>query len=419
MICISSNLNWSKNYQTGILESDAKGYYAYLPALFIYKDLNFGFFEKIEKVKYYNKNLFYDYRSNSNGKVINKYYCGTALAELPFFFIAYLSDYMMNFESDGYSGLHAVFISIAALFYLIIGLFYLNLTLSIYEIKEWQKTLTLFASLFGTNLFYYSVTEPGMSHIYSFSFISMFVFFSKKYFSTYRDKYIPKLALILGIIVLIRPVNGLIILILPFIAGNKNVFWAGLKSILGNTKYLITSCLIFAGIVSIQLIIYKISTGNFFVYSYGDEGFNFSKPHIIDILFSYKKGLFLYTPLYLLSLTGCFFLWKSSRYEFYSMFGFFIVITYVLSSWWMWFYGGSFSSRVFVEFIPVFMILLALSLKNLNNFKIANRIYMLLIILLIVICQIQTYQYRYYQIHWSEMTKEKYWNVFLRIDKLI
>ena len=29
------------------------------------------------------------------------------------------------------------------------------------------------------------------------------------------------------------------------------------------------------------------------------------------------------------------------------------------------------------------------------------------IALLIVLCQIQTFQYRYYQIHWSDMTKEK------------
>jgi len=40
------------------------------------------------------------------------------------------------------------------------------------------------------------------------------------------------------------------------------------------------------------------------------------------------------------------------------------------------------------------------------------------IILLIAVCQIQTYQYRYYFIHWEKMDKEHYWNVFLRIDLL-
>jgi hypothetical protein len=39
--------------------------------------------------------------------------------------------------------------------------------------------------------------------------------------------------------------------------------------------------------------------------------------------------------------------------------------------------------------------------------------------LLMFVCQIQTYQYRYGEIHWSEMTKDRYWNVFLRIDRLL
>ena len=91
---VSSNLNWGKNHWRGIIESDGKGYYAYLPAIFIYKDLNFGFFDEIEKEKYYNQNLYYDYRAQANGVTINKYYCGTALAELPFFVLAHISSYL-------------------------------------------------------------------------------------------------------------------------------------------------------------------------------------------------------------------------------------------------------------------------------------------------------------------------------------
>ena len=46
LIWISSNLNWGKDNWKGMLEADAKGYYAYLPATFIYQDLNFGFFDE-------------------------------------------------------------------------------------------------------------------------------------------------------------------------------------------------------------------------------------------------------------------------------------------------------------------------------------------------------------------------------------
>ncbi|MFC1734222.1 hypothetical protein ACFL6I_28295 [candidate division KSB1 bacterium] len=418
MIIVSSNLNWNKKYWRGIIEVDGKGYYAYLPAIFIYNDLNFGFFDEIEKEKYYDKFLYYDYRSMANGKIINKCYCGTAIAEMPFFFIAHLVSYLYHYDLDGYSNPYPVLISIAALFYLLIGLLFLNAILSQYKIHEWQKSLILFTAVFGTNLFYYTIGEPAMSHVYSFAFISMFIYYSKLYFTSFKKKHITLLAILLGIIILIRPVNGMIVLIWPFAAGNFTSLIKGITTAFRNKLRLILSFIVFLGIIFIQFTIYKISTGKFFVYAYGGEGFNFLSPHIIDILFSYRKGLFLYTPIFLLSMTGGYYLWKTSKFEFFSWFGFFILITYVLSSWWLWYYGGSFSSRVYIEFIPLFMILLAIALKNISQ-KSLKIIFTSLIFLIVIVCQIQTYQYRYYYIHWSEMNKEKYWDVFLRIDKLI
>jgi hypothetical protein len=418
MTMVSSNLNWGKDRWKDIIESDAKGNYAYLPAIFIYHDLNLGFFEKIEKVDYYNENLFYDYRSSANGKVINKYYCGTAIAELPFFMAAHSLSYILDYKADGYSKLYHVFINIAALFYLAIGLIFLNSTLSVYRIKEWIKSLILFAAVFGTNLFYYVACEPGMSHVYSFAFITMFYYYSTRYFSSLQPGEILKLGLILGLIILIRPINGLVLLILPAAAGNFQSLKNGVRAAFRNYLWLSSGVLLMVGMLSIQLVIYKISAGEFFVYAYGGEGFNFLDPHVIDMLFSYKKGLFLYTPLYLLALTGGYFLWKSSRFQFYSLFCFLAMITYVFSSWWMWYYGGSFSSRVYVDYLAMFMILLAMAVNSIRVVRL-KKMFVGMIIVLTLLCQVQTYQYRYYQIHWSDMTSEKYWDVFLRIDKLI
>ena len=417
MTIVTSNLNWGKSSWVGIIESDGKGYYAYLPAIFIYNDLNFGFFDEIEKEKYYDKNLYYDYRSGAYGKVINKYYCGTALAELPFFIIAHTSVKLLGYDADGYSKTYPVFISIAALFYLFLGLLYLRYILGEYKISERNISITLMAAAFGTNLFYYTVGEAGMSHIYSFAFVSMFFYYVKKYFDLLQNKYIPVIAIILGIIILIRPINALILVAVPFAAGSYSSLKTGLQTMFQDKLRLGFSVLITIAIASVQLIIYKISTGHFFIDSYGEEEFNFMSPHFFDILFSYKKGLFLYTPIFLISLTGGYFLWKSSKYEFYSLFGFLVFITYIFSSWWMWYYGGSFSSRVYVEYIPLFMILLAISLERIKVKSIKN-LYLSLVVLLIIVCQIQTFQYRYFDIHWSEMNKEKYWDVFMRVDKL-
>src|SRR5271156_1891631 len=69
--------------------SDGRGYYAWLPAIFIYHDVNFGFFENVElksplcggKVG----GCLQDYRNTFDGKVCNKYYPGASFMMLPFF----------------------------------------------------------------------------------------------------------------------------------------------------------------------------------------------------------------------------------------------------------------------------------------------------------------------------------------------
>ncbi len=418
LIVVSSNMNWGKDHWKRILSSDAKGYYAYLPAVFIYQDLNFGFFEQIEQEKYFNDNLYYDYRAYWDEKTISKYYCGTALAQLPFFLTAHLLSYVLDYEMDGYSKLYMVFINLAAIFYLFIGLFFLNKVLQCYQIRDKNRSIVLLAILFGTNIFYYTIVEPGMSHIYSFAFISMFIYYGLQYFTINKLKYIYILAILTGIIILIRPVNGIILFSLPFLAQSKTQFLNGVKFLFKNK--ITTVFAIFLGLIIpfIQLVFYKFSTGSFFVYSYTGEGFNFLNPHVFDILFSYKKGLFLYTPLLFISLGGGYFLWKKNKFEFYSLFAFLFLITFILSSWSNWWYGGSFSSRAYLEYIPLFAILLGIALQNIKK-QILRRTYIGLVFLLVIVCQIQTYQYRYYQIHWEDMNKETYWEVFLRVDKVL
>lgn len=417
MIIVSSNINWGGERWKGILETDAKGYYAYLPAVFIYNDLNFNFFDKIEKEKYYNENLFYDYRAFVNGSYISKYYAGTAFAQLPFFLAAHTLTLFTNYDPDGYSKLYLISVNLAALFWLFIGLAFLNRSLRSFHISDKIRVLVLLTAVLGTNLCYYSISEPGMSHVYSFAFISMFFYYARQYFLNFRPATFLILAAILGMIVLIRPVNGLILFLLPFIAGSKAVFYEGIQQIFKRVKFLIAGIFIFCGIISIQLIYYRLATGSFFIYSYPGEGFNFLNPHFFEILFSFKKGLFLYTPIFLLAFTGCIYLWKSNRFMFWSWMAFFFLITYVFSSGSNWWYGGSFSSRVYVEYIPAFLLLLAFALQHSKN-KIRQKSLLAVVFILIVICQIQTFQYRYNQIHWSDMDRTRYFEVFMRIDKL-
>jgi hypothetical protein len=417
MVVVSSNIHWGQDHWKNMIEADAKGYYAYLPAVFIYEDLNFGFFDKIEKETYYNPQWFYDYRSYAHGKVINKYYCGTALCQLPFFGIAHVLSPMMGLPQDGYSKLYMIMINVAAIVYLMLGLFFADKTLKMLNFSVVTRVTVMLAFSLGTNLFYYTMGECGMSHVYSFALVSMFVYFVQAFFRDGKWVYVNLAIALAGLIVLVRPVNGLVLFALFFLAGNPSVARERVMLVLGHFYKIIPGLLVGLGFPLLQLVVYKASTAHFFVYSYVNEGFDFSNPQIFNFLISYKKGMFVYTPLLLVSLFGVYVMAKKSLYQGLSFVLFLFTVVYVLASWWNWWYGGSFGSRVMIEYYIFFMISLAYFIDSVVG-KFGKLLALGLIVGLVLFTQIQTYQYRYYKIHWDQQDHERYWKEFMRIDNL-
>lgn len=410
----ASNVKWGDDRWHSLIAYDGHGYYAYLPAIFIYQDLNYSFYDhELLKDRKERALLNYDYREDVSGGKVNKYYVGTALAELPFFLMAHALSNPLGFDDNGYSKIYYVLISLAAIFYVFLGLWYFKKTLELYQIDSHVQAFSVLALYLGTHLFYYSMFEPSMSHVYSFAFISMFLYFGKKFFQNPALNNIIILSALLGMITIIRPVNILVVFVLPFLAASWPNFAKALnfkdKNISGK---LLAGIVPFSILIFIQLLIYKISTGSSMVYSYNEEGFNFLNPQIINILFSYKKGLFLYTPLCFISLLG-FYFFRNRKFEGISLFLFLLLITYVFSSWWNWWYGGSFSSRVYVEFLSLFGILLAVLLQNIKLKKYFP-VFLLLVFLLVLFNQKQVYLYRKVVIHYVDMNKDKYWNTILR-----
>lgn len=364
--------------------------------------------------RYYQSENKVNFTVDFKDKKVNKYWAGTAVLMSPFFAIAHVLAPIFNMNSDGYSFIYQVMIAIAACFYLILGLYFIRKLLLLYHCKEIEVFITIFALVFGTNLFYYTVAEPSMSHVYSFFIVSAVIYFAKKYFQTFNINYINYTIIGLALIILIRPSNGMIILALPFLADSFRT----LKDSTQQLKILsiIPSCGIALLLLLIQFFYYKLSTGNFFIYSYGNEKFNFLDPQGFDFLFSYRRGLFVYAPLLFLSLLGFMPLFKKSVYQATSLFLFLFVMVYILSSWWMWFYGGGFGMRPVIDFYALFAILLALIIKasfEKNQFK---WISIFIIMVCVFVAQIQTYQKVNFILPWDGINKEIYWKIFLKTD---
>lgn len=413
-VLVTSNIQWGGDKWKDIMETDGRGYYAYLPAFFIYQDPCFAFYDTVEK-KLCDPELCYDYRRSSGNGSANKFFSGTALAMMPFFLAAHGYELISGGEANGYSKSYSIAINIAALFYFFLSLFYLKKLLLRFSASEAISSVILITVAFGTNAFYYAAIEPAMSHIYSFALITMFIHYLNELYRDPQKGHLGILALLLGIIVLIRPLNVFVVFLAPFIAGDLKTFKMGLQFMTKNRTSSILSFFLFALILSIQFIIYKIQTGNFWLDSYQGESFEFLHPNPFDFLFSYKKGLFIYTPVCFVGLLGLIYLFRTNRFRFFSLLTFLLLLLYFLSSWWNWWYGGSFSSRVCVEYYGLLGLLLFYSMELMKR-KIWRTAFIFVLGILILVCQVQTYQYRYYLIHWEKMDKEHYWNVFLKLD---
>ena len=395
--------NWKE-----IIHGDGKGHYHYLLSAFINKDLGAAAVQGISHE---------DYLNEINGRFVNRFYCGTAVVASPFFFAAMGLAKALDYPVDGYSAPFQCAMSMAALFYFLAGLIFLWKTLQLFNIREKTILLTIILIAFGTNVLYYVVYEPAMSHVYSFAFISMFVYYVKKIsIGKYSSRDIVLAFTIIALITLIRPVNLLVLAVIPFIAGDWIRLRMMIVNILSCYKALVAGAFIAGVILSIQLILYYLQAGEFFVYSYKDARFNFGSPEVINFLFSYRKGLFIYTPLLLFSLAGLVALFKRSKYQFGWLLFFIVLLIYVFSSWSNWYYGDSLGMRPMIDFYAVFAIALAIALNSIQQ-RTVRIVFIAACTMSLLLSMLFCYQYAIYIIHPATMNKEKFWFAFLKTDK--
>ncbi|MCB0790567.1 MAG: hypothetical protein H6595_14475 [Flavobacteriales bacterium] len=413
LLAMSNNINWGGPHWRSVLQVDARGYHAYLPALLLRQDPNLNFFDELEKGKYGGTGQVYDYRIRVDDRTVNKYFIGTALCESPFFLAAHAWTLLTNGDADGFAKPYVVAVNIAAIFFVLLGLWAIDDLLLCEGIDAGWRSTVVVAMLLGTPLVYYSVVAPGMSHAYSFGLCSLFVRNILRWSDGPLRWRLLVLGALLGLIVLVRPVNALILITVPLFLGS----WARVRTFLDRTvrqgPWTLMAMVLFAGVVGIQALYYHAATGKWWVDTYPGEGFVWSDPHILDMLFSYRKGLFVYSPVLLLATAGLVPMARRSVLRTGAWITVFLGITYVLSSWWNWWYGGSFGQRAWSEYLVLFALPLAYALQHSTGHW--RKLLLTSIGLLLVLCQFQIYQARYYMIHWEDMNRTRYWEVFLKV----
>lgn len=395
------------------ISSDGVGYYDYLPSLLIHHDL-YRLSDHEDQSRIDELSSYVEYKD----KKVNKYPIGTALLQSPFFVINYLVQKEQNSTLSGYEKSFHRIITLSNWFYLFLGLYFFKRFLLSFGANKNALLFTQFLLVFATPVVHYANAEASFSHVYSFFAVTAFLHFIRSFFLHHNWKHFFLSAFFISLVILLRQINVLVLLAIPLIAGSFEHLKSTFLLIFHKWFRLIIALVIAASVISLQLFAWYAQTGEWIIYSYQGEGFNFLDPAFIDILFSYKKGLFVYTPVLFLSIVG-FFIWTIRQQNYYYLTTwvfFFTVLTYVLSSWWSWYYGSSFGLRAYIDFYALLFLPLPFFISNIKNLF-ARLLIIGLSIGFTAVNFIQVYQYNAYILHWDSMNKEKYWQVFLKTDE--
>lgn len=398
-----------------VILADGKGYYEYLPSIFIHNDFNRHSLPLESDSVFYGRILNMGSYVDYNGYKVNKYSVGTAVLELPLFLYTLATTKRTGDFNDGYQDDFQNAVYYSALVYLFLGLWFFKKLMRMYHVGTLSIITAQLLIVLGTALTLYAYAHSSYSHVFSFFAITAFLYFSKRYFeeNTLRDFLIA--SLFIGLIFILRQINILIVLLLPFLAGSFPTLKQGVFFVFKHPLYLIGGMALAFSIVSLQMAAWYFQTGDLIVYSYQGEGFDFAKPNMLKFLFSYQKGLFVYHPLLLLgTVSTVWFAFKKRYFELAGWVLFFFLLIFVESSWWVWFYGACFGQRVMIDYYALFFIPFALLLNESRH--IVRILLIVLSLLLVDFNIIQTYQYKNYILGWVSMDKEAYWKVFLRTE---
>ena len=414
--------HWDTRNVLSILTWDAMGYYLYLPAQFIYHDLSYLRFVPDIIREYSPTGGFYQafpVPGGPEGALVMKYPLGIAVFETPFFWFGHWAAALLGYPQDGFSAPYQAAIALGGVAYGGLGLGLLRRVLLRYFANV-ATALTLALLVLGTNYLQYAVFDSAMAHTYDFTLYALLLWLTIRWHERPRRWLAAAIGLTLGLLILTRPSEAVAV-VLPLLWGVGSVAAARQKLALLRQRWpdvLLLGLCLGLGVLP-QLLYWKWATGSFVVYSYQEQKFNFLHPHTWSVLFSFRKGWLVYTPLMVLPLLGLWRLWRTQRALALPVLGYFLVNLWVVSAWDVWWYGGSIGQRAMVASYAA----LALPLAALLAWATAPArrpavawVLVPAVVLGIDLNLFQHWQYMYGIIHPDEMTRRYYWAVFSKTE---
>ncbi len=355
--------------------------------------------------------------TNDEGEPMYFFLMGMSLFYLPFFLIGHALAGLLGFPMDGFSTPYQYALVVGGIFYTIIGLIFLRKNLMRF-FPERITAIIMIIIVFGTNYIHH-LTDKNLETVnILFMLVNLILWNTIKWHENQNFKHLLAIGISIALMVLVKP-SEVFVVLLPLLWNvtsfktfrqKISLFWAKRKSVYA----VMGICFL---IVMPQLAYWFMKTGHILYDSYKNPGVGLDifSPHIINVLFSYRKGWLLYTPVMVFSLIGWFFLFKQNRKIFFATAAYFFISFYVISSWSEWWYGAAFSARPLITLYPMLSICLGYFLLYLKNRKLIIKIaFSAIVIFFIFLNQFQWWQLKHYILDPYRTTKEYYWATFLK-----
>lgn len=404
LLCLAFNVTF-RHYEgmkikSFVMSSDMEGYYQYLPHVFLMP---------ADEIK----NMRWAKQYGEDAK-LNAYTCGVAIMQMPFFLIAHGITLYLELEPNGYGPIYFTSVFIAAIFYVLAGLIFMYYVLRRYFTPKLSFWI-VFLLFYATNLFYYTIISPGMSHAYSFSLVAMYLYFVPLFYEKTNLRNTVLMAIPLGLLTLIRPTS--IVFSLYFLLYNLTSL-QGLKErilfLLKRWYFVLVIALVGFVVFIPQMLYWHAVTGKYFLYSYQEEGFiNILSPHISTVLIGPRNGWFVYTPLMFVAFLSLLYMGYKKKLNSIPTLLILVIIVYINGSWWRPTFSGAAGYRALIEYIPLMAVPLGYFMNKVSarNNKTILRV-MIGVFVLFVIYNI-LFAFRYSP--WIWWNTEWQWSHMLRL----
>lgn len=348
---------------------DTWGYYIYLPSALISRDLHTLEYVKNKRATFaphsIDPNLnplgFGEVNFAENGRPIIKYTCGVSLMMAPFFLIAHALAHLQGTPPDGFQSIYWIWMYIGNAMWVLLGLWVLRRVLLRY-VSDPTALVVLTLLAVGTNLYYFVVYSAPMSHAPLFSLYALLIYGSERFYDAPCTRYAAWVGLSAGLIALIRPTE-IIALFIPLLwridsLGERFRFWRNYWPYL----VLAGGCFVLALVP--QLAYWKSVSGQWYFYSYGEEGFYWLKPHVWQGLFGFQNGWLIYTPVFVLFFPALVSVFRTHPGLFWPVIVFFCLHVYIIYCWHNWYYINAFGSRPMIQAYALLSLPLAVYLER-------------------------------------------------------